>query len=83
MAFEQIEPFGDAHMDKRFKVLASWLVTFLSSSRAYQADEIKGISPELPALDESLDESLEVNDGAAGVSSADVLRDLAEQQLFM
>ena len=92
MAFERLEPFGDAHMDQRFKVLASWLCTVCGkSSTAYQAGDIKGISPEMPP-DSDVDESdadAELWDDADGdtshggsASSADVLRDLREQNLF-
>jgi hypothetical protein len=82
MAFERIEPFGDAHDDKRFKVLASWICTFLSASKAYSADDIKGISPEIsPVERDDSDETLEDSD-ESGPSSADVLRDIAEQNLF-
>ena len=90
MAFERLEPFGDAHMDQRFKVLASWLCTVCGiSSKAYQADDIKGISPEMPFYSDVEDSDAEPWDDADGdpshvgsASSADVLRDLREQNLF-
>jgi hypothetical protein len=89
MAFERIEPFGDAHADKRVKVLAAWICTFLSQSKSFSPDDITGISPEMPPLErdpDDVDEGFDADEPFdaenVGPSSADVLRDIAEQNLF-
>lgn len=55
-------------------------------SRAYEPDDIKGISPDLQALDadDSDNEPLDNDfaDSPPTASSADVLRDWQEQNLF-
>ena len=87
-AFDQLQPIGDQHMDQRFKALGAWLCTLLGS-KAYQPDDIKGISPEIPArvddvenAEQPLDDDPDDYEFCASSTSADVLRDYREQSLF-
>jgi hypothetical protein len=89
MAFERLEPGGDEQMDRRFKVLGAWLCTMLSQSgKAFDPDDIKGISPPEPPdaseTDDDPSESFDADssDAADGPSSADVLNALREQNQF-
>lgn len=82
-AFDRIRPIGESQMDQRFKVLAAWFCTMLGS-KAYQPDDIKGITPEIP---EDLDAATEAEDLlddeiSPEATSADILRDYREQSLF-
>ncbi len=72
-------------MDQRFKALGAWLCTMLGS-KAFQPDDIKGISPEIPdevaATEQPLEDDPDENETRSTSTSADVLRDYREQSLF-
>jgi hypothetical protein len=86
MAFDQLEPFGESRIDARVKVAIAWLVSHLRE-KPIDPDDIKGISPEISEPLDDVDEPLdysgpEVSDDPVGPSSAAILRDLAEQNIF-
>jgi hypothetical protein len=86
-AFDRIQPIGESQMDQRFKTLGAWLCTMLGT-KAYQPEDIKGISPELPPdtsaiEEESLEDDPEDYEPREGATSADVLRDFREQSFFL
>lgn len=72
-------------MDQRFKALGAWLCTMLGS-KAFQPEDIKGISPEITETSFNADEPLDDDPGdleiRANATSADVLRDYREQSQF-
>lgn len=70
-------------MDQRFKALGAWLVTYLSSQdKAFQPDDIKGISPAVPMDSDDSDGEPLVYSDSAEPSAEDVARDLREQAQF-
>jgi len=93
MAFDQISPIGDERIDHRTKAALAWIVSHLAE-KAISPDEIKGISPPetgdgSPESGEEPDsEPLEYSDAEFGgdghePTSADILRDMREQQMFL
>jgi hypothetical protein len=86
MAFEELEPFGESRIDARVKVAIAWLVSHLRE-KPIDPEDIKGISPEISEPVDDVDEPLidsipELSDEPSGPSSAAILRDLAEQNIF-
>jgi hypothetical protein len=86
MAFDQLEPFGESRIDARVKVAIAWLVSHLRE-KPIDPEDIKGISPEISEPVDDPDEPLidstpELDETPDGPSSAAILRDLAEQNIF-
>jgi len=94
-AFEQIEPFGAPRIEQLLKVALAWIVSHLSD-KALTPDDIKGISPPEPEPepdpDDSAADDADFSDGRSSdadfggeghPTSADILRDLREQQAFL
>lgn len=85
MAFDRLEPFGESRTDARFKVALAWLVSHLREE-PIDPEDIRGISPEISEPANEADEPLDIDAGedpaTSEPSSAAVLRDLAEQNIF-
>jgi len=84
-AFDRLQPIGEQQMDQRFKALGAWLCTMLGSV-AFQPDDIKGISAEIPdsvsPADELLEDDPDNPEFSTSATSMDVLRDCREQSIF-
>lgn len=87
-AYDRIEPIGPPRAEHLLKVALAWVVSHLAE-KAMEPDDIKGISVEMPEPSEDI-ELLEDTDDADSIdqpetvraSSAAILRDLSEQNLF-
>lgn len=84
-AFDRLQPIGEQQMDQRFKALGAWLCTMLGS-KAFQPEDIKGISPEIlegvsPA-EQPLEDDPDDYETRSSSTNADVLRDYREQSIF-
>jgi hypothetical protein len=82
LAFDQLQGFGDEQEDQRFKVLIAWFCTMLGS-KAYSPDDIKGISRgEFREVADDFLDDVELPVWSESTASADVLRDVEEQNAF-